>query len=224
MKRLPACLFIIVYLGALFYGIACHAVGYKVASHPAMYFVVWDMFCGWAAYENRQVIIAEGRSGQYYQLTPAPWGEYHPYGNLGRQHYDSFGNFAGSIAANCLKHTQHEPIRRVFCVEQSWSKKFNLPDELWKRWYENPKDLQVYNHVRSVWTPEGEPIQQNGSWFAVQEMLAVTDNPRLRTDSRKGQPFYAINPGSRYDEGTAPSNMINTTAHLVPALRVGNAN
>ena len=36
---------IVSYLGSLGYGIVCHTLNFNTASHPAMYFVVWDMFC-----------------------------------------------------------------------------------------------------------------------------------------------------------------------------------
>ena len=76
MKRLATVLFILAYIGSLGWGIVAHAVKYKASSHPAMYFVVWDMFCGWSAYANRTQIIAEGESGRYYDCllytSPSP--------------------------------------------------------------------------------------------------------------------------------------------------------
>lgn len=197
MKRWLTHLAIVAYLGTLFCGVAAHAVGYKVGAHPGMYFIVWDMFCGWSSYESRNIIVGQGESGNFYQLAPPPWGEYHPYASLGRHHYDAFGNHAVDIARNTLAHTQHEPMVRLYVVEESWSKKFNLPEHLWNKRFDEPKDFHAYYHVRSIWTPEGAAIERNMAWISWQETMCVTDNPRLRMESKRGQPFYAINPGNR---------------------------
>lgn len=199
IKRASALLTIAAYLGVLGYGVACHAVNYRLGQHPMMYFVVWDMFCGWSAYSNRMHVIAEGESGTYYKVTPTPWGEYHPYGRLGRQHYDAFGLFGGAIAANTLKHTRHEPILRVLVVEETWAKKYNIPDELWSRWYQRPKDIHKYCHVQSAWTPDGELLNKYAGWYAIQGQWTVTDNPRLQAEANQGRAFYAVNPSSRIE-------------------------
>ena len=51
------------YIGALAWGLVSHTFEYKNDSHPAMYYIVWDMFCGWGSYSNRVQVIAEGESG-----------------------------------------------------------------------------------------------------------------------------------------------------------------
>ena len=66
IKRWAVSLVIVGYLSSLGYGIVCHTLNFNTASHPAMYFVVWDMFCGWSAYANRVHIIGEGEDNKYY--------------------------------------------------------------------------------------------------------------------------------------------------------------
>jgi len=46
MKRWLSHFTIAVYLAALSWGIVAHALSFGAASHPGMYFLVWDMFCG----------------------------------------------------------------------------------------------------------------------------------------------------------------------------------
>jgi hypothetical protein len=108
-----------------------------------MYYFVWDMFCGWSAYDSRMHIVAEGESQTFYRLTPAPWGEFQPFGSLGREHYDSFNGHGVNIGMNVLKHTQHEPMVRLFVIEESWAKKYNLPDAVWKTRYDGSKSSPV---------------------------------------------------------------------------------
>ena len=73
IKRWAVSLVIVGYLGSLGYGIVCHTLNFNTTSHPGMYFVVWDMFCGWSAYANRLHIIGEGEDNKYYELAPGPW-------------------------------------------------------------------------------------------------------------------------------------------------------
>ena len=155
--------FIVLYLSCLALGVVCHALQFRPNAHPLMYFTVWDMFCGWSGWSFRGHVIAEGESGQYYRLTPTPWGEYHPYSDLGREHYDSFHNHSVRIGVNCLKQTEHEPILRVYLVEESWPKKFNLPDPLWSQIHEQPPEPYHYFHVDAVYSPEGTLVTRNGT-------------------------------------------------------------
>jgi hypothetical protein len=164
LKTIATHLFIAVYLSWLGHGFVCHALQYRVAAHPMMYFTVWDMFCGWSGWSYRTHVIAEGESGQFYALTPTPWGEYHPYGNLGREHYDSFGRHAANIGVNCLNQTQHEPMKRLLVIEETWSKKFNLPDPLWHCIHEEPRRPNRYFHVNSVFEPDGRLISRHPSF------------------------------------------------------------
>src|SRR5690606_8012613 len=201
-----ASLFIAAYLGVLGYGVACHALSVGLTQHTAMYFIIWDMFCGWSAYANAIHIVGEGESGNYYQISPAPWGDFIPYGSMGRQHYDSLMNHAGTIAMNTLKHTKHEPMVRVFVVEELWAKKYDMPDYVWNRIYEEPKDVQRYYRVRTEMAPCGSIVRAYSGWLEHQAMLALIDNPRLRNESRSSQPFFVLDnlSTSRYSNGPGP--------------------
>ncbi|MBI1313888.1 hypothetical protein GC176_21555 [bacterium] len=192
MKRWLAVATIVTYLGVLFFGVASHALGFRQASHPGMYFIVWDMFCGWSGYENRLHIIGQGESGRFYQIAPAPWGEIKPFGDLDRHHYDPFANHSGTIALNTLRHTHHEPMRKIMVVEECWAKKFNLPDSLWAQRYGEKKQPYSYFYLRKEYAPDGEVLTQNASWFDYQDHLCLSDNPRLWQDSQKGRSAYQL--------------------------------
>ena len=105
MRRLIVCGVIGSYLLMLGFGLFSHALGYKSTSHVGMYFLVWDMYCGWGAYETRSHVIAVGESGQYYEITPPPWGEFVPFGSAERHTYDSSASFTGILTAHVLEHT-----------------------------------------------------------------------------------------------------------------------
>jgi hypothetical protein len=152
------------YLAWLGHGILCHALQYRVNAHPLMYFTVWDMFCGWDGWAYRRHIVAEGESGKLYELNPAPWGEYHPFGHLGREQYDSFRTHGVAIGLNCLAHTQHEPITRLLMIEETWSKKFNLPDPFWSQLHDEEKQINRYFYVKSIYRPDGVLLSQRPSF------------------------------------------------------------
>ena len=192
MKRWLAGATIATYLSVLFAGVASHALGFRQASHPGMYFIVWDMFCGWSGYENRLHIIGQGESGRFYEISPAPWKQIKPFGDLERHHYDPFANHSGSIALNTLRNTQHEPMRKIMVIEECWAKKFNLPDRLWQKRYTEEKQPYSYFHLRKEYSPDGTLVTQNQSWFEYQDHLALSDNPRLWADARKGKPVYHV--------------------------------
>ncbi len=177
MKRWLVSLVIGSYLGSLGYGIACHALDFNTAAHPSMYFVVWDMFCGWSAYSNRLHLVAEGESGRYYEVGPGPWSNFHPYGNLPRHHYDPFLNHTGSLIKNCLEKTRHEPIRKVLVIEEAWAKKYNLPDPIWSRFFDGPREKYSYFQVRQVISPDGKLVRRFPSWMSRQNDLFVSVRP-----------------------------------------------
>jgi hypothetical protein len=146
-------------------------------------------------------VVGEGESGQYYELAPGPWGDFHPFGRIGRQHYDTYCTNGIRIAQNCLKHTAHEPMTRIFVVEQEFAKKYNIPDDQYQAYYGKPKEPRVYSHVRFVLTPEGRVTQSQPNWLSYQYRLGVCDNPRLMADSRRNRSFLAVGSGSS-DAGT----------------------
>lgn len=197
MRRWLAMVTIGTYLTALAMGIACHAMNFGTGIHPGMYYLVWDMFCGWSAHEVRYHIIGEGESGAHYRLSPAPWTTFAPYGDLERAQYDALGSTYIKIAMNTLKHTEHEPIMRMYVVEEAWPKKYNLPDQLWAAKFDEPKDPHSYFHVKTIYDGEGAVIQANQDYISTLQTMAITNNPRLRADSLRGKPFYAVDPAYR---------------------------
>lgn len=203
MKRWLTHAAIAAYLSALAWGIFAHAVTYKVGAHPLMYFVVWDMFCGWASHESRHHVIGEAQDGAYYELSPGPWGDFNPYGSIGRRHYDTSGMFAAKMATNCLKHSQHPPMSRIFVVEECWPKKFNLPDPLWQVTMNEPKDIVKYYHLKHIFDTEGQLVRSNGHWIDWQVNYGIANNPRLAEDARRGMPLFDI---PRYQQ----NSMANT--------------
>lgn len=197
MKRWLAKATIASYLTALFLGLACHAMNFGLSSHPAVYYFVWDMFCGWSAHEIRYHLVAEGESGAYYKLAPAPWNTFAPYGDLTRDQYDSVGNAHAKIAMNTLRHTDHEPITRFFLVEETWPKKYNLPDHIWAARFDEEKDPHSYFWLKATYSEDGMMLQSNRDYISHLTSLSITDNPRLKADSMRGKPFYAIDPVQR---------------------------
>jgi hypothetical protein len=196
MKRWATHLFIVSYLGVLAFGLAAHALTFLKGSHPAMYFIVWDMFCGWSTYENRYHILGEGDSGQHYVLAPGPWGGLIPFGSAQRHDYDVYGNYGYRFASNVLAHTDHEPIRRILVVEEAWPKKYNLAPDLWERRYQSSKPAAPYSyfHVRRIFNSAGESVLSGRGLLQAQSETLVLDNPRLRAEIHRGQTFYATNP------------------------------
>jgi hypothetical protein len=189
VKRWLSHICICTYISALLVGFVSHAFDIHTGSHPIMYWLVWDMFCGWSGYEGRMEVIGEGESGKFYELAPAPWGEFHPYGYVSRQHYDPECNSGQRYAQLCLGHTKHEPMVRIFVVEEEYPKRFNLPDEQYMAYYGRPKDYYTYCHTRYVFTPLGEVLRSQPTWFLYQYEMSLRDNPRLTADAHRSQPF-----------------------------------
>lgn len=175
-------------------GVVAHAVQYHEHSHPLTYFVIWDMFCGWTAWEQRSHVLAEGESGQFYEVAPGPWGSFSAYSeNVSRQHYDPFAEHMLRQAQNTLAKTSHEPIRRILVVEESWAKKYNLPDHLAAKLTPVPTEKKSYIHVRDVFLPDGTPLEQRGAWLSMQSRAALLDNPRLEQLTMPQLPVVAMN-------------------------------
>lgn len=196
MKRILVVAFIVSYIGILTFGNVCHLLQYGCSSHPLMYMIVWDMFCGWSAYDMRVKIIAEGESETYYDLTSAPWGELHAYGYIGREHYDHLNSHSGTVAMNVLKHTCHEPIVRIIVLDECWTKKLNLPDPVWRMRYDDPKDWHTYYHVRDVLLPDGTVTKHNDCFLTYQGRRMAVDNPRLFQQSLSNRPMFLSEPSA----------------------------
>jgi hypothetical protein len=181
MRRVMVCGFIGTYLLMLVFGLFSHALGYKSTDHVGMYFLVWDMYCGWGGYEIRHHIIAEGESGQYYDVTP-PWGEFVPFGSAGRHDYDASTSFTAVIAEHVLNHTDHEPMTEIILVEEAWSKKYNLPASIYESRYEEPLEKRSYFRPRVVLSSDGEIRERCLDWTSWLAHQALADNPRLQRD------------------------------------------
>jgi hypothetical protein len=194
MKRWFSNLVIGLYVTALSVGIVSHTLKFGSAAHPIMYYFVWDMFCGWSSHEIRYHVIGEGDSGNYYELAPAPWVRFMPYGDLDRQHYDVLGNAQHKMALNTLKHTDHEPIHRIVMIEEVWSKKYNLSDRMWSLRFDEPKDPMSYFWQRAEMTDEGRVTSFVPEYCTYLHQRSVADNPRLINDTHIGRDHYIVNP------------------------------
>lgn len=225
MKRWLSHLFIAGYLLSLTWGIVAHTFGVGANANPAMYYVVWDMFCGWGSYSNRLEIIAEGESGQYYRLAPAPWGTIKPFGDLDRRHYDSYGIALDKMARNVLVHTEHEPMARIYLVEENWAKKFNVPSRYWQRCFEEPQQKHSYFNVRAILQPDGKLIERRDSWYTKQYGQMIADNPRLRRERELAQPMYAVRrqlPAANSRSESTADNQPPTAAESRSGVPLGN--
>jgi hypothetical protein len=196
MPRWVVTTFITCYLSAMGWGIVSHTFKIWNTTHPGMYFLVWDMFCGWSSHEIRFHLVAEGESGEYYDLAPAPWGAFEPFSGLARHHYDSLGNGLYRMANNTLRHTDHEPIRRILIFEETWSKKYNVPDYLWTHRFEEPKDPHRYYWQFLEYTPEGQIVRANPNFLSYHYSQAISDNPRLIGEYQGDRAMYAVHPSA----------------------------
>lgn len=191
MRRIGRYLFIFGYLSVLVFGLARHTLGHRTHDHLGMYFIVWDMYCGWTAWETRNHIVGQGESGEWYDLAP-PWREMVPFGSANRRDYDVFHLHAGKIARMTLDYTDHEPIHRIMVVEEAWPKRYNLPDEVWKRRTPDPKLPNSYYHVVATYGTDGAMEAKHASWTNVLAHNALINNPRLRDEIARAKPFLTI--------------------------------
>jgi len=189
LRRWGAGLLIGSYLLLLSWGIVGHALKIPSAGNTLGYFVVWDMFCGWQAFDNRTHFIAEDSAGNYYRVRE-PWGAFQPFGHVDRVNYDVSNNLAPRHIRNVLAHTDHPPIDRVYVVQEIWPKQFNVPDRLWSSYFHEPKDQQSYFNLRAICAADGTLIESNPDWYVAQGLKSIADNPRLRTQAQGASPFY----------------------------------
>ncbi len=197
MRRWISHLLIAGYLGSLAMGVGFQALKFTAGASPFMYFFTWDMFCGWSAFEARYHLIAEGESGTYYWLSPGPWGEFQPYGDLTRNHYDYYGNGLIRMAMNTVRHTDHEPLQRILFVEECWPKKYNLPDHLWAMRFSEPKEPMSYFWLRDVYSADGKLLDQKIDFLKQLYADSIYKNPRLQADATRGRPMFMTSPGDR---------------------------
>lgn len=213
MKRFFAIAVIFGYLGSLCFGLFAHTLSKGAASHPAMYYLVWDMFCGWGSYSARVHFVAEGASGTFYELTPTPWGDFTPYGSVARRNYDRLGVYMPRFAQNILRHTKHEPIAQVFVVEELWPKKYNIRDDVWARLHGGPKDQQTYYNLWAVLDGDGNPNEVYPNWYSKQAIYTISNNPRLHAEASRSRSFF-----SNLSKPWTPGGTIRPKAFVPPAL------
>ena len=184
MKRWLAHLGIGAYLLALATGFVTHAFDFGTDCHPIMYFLVWDMFCGWSGYEGRMQLIGEGESGKFYELAPGPWGEFHPYGFIDRHHYDP----EPRPMASCWPRTAlSTPCTSRWCGSSSSKRNTRRnstsPTRSIEAYYGKPKEFHSYYHTRFIITPHGRVISQQPTWFTVS--VSPGDRRQPSADQRR---------------------------------------
>lgn len=189
LQRWASALFIAAYLIAFSWGVAAHALKVGLMGNTISYYFVWDMFCGWSAYDNRTHIVAEDSDGRFYRVRE-PWGAFTPFSDVDRVNYDVSNNLSPRHIEHVLAHSKHPPIDRVYVVEEIWGKQYNVPDKLWSYYFREPKEKRAYYNLRAICNARGGLIESYPSWFAVQTLQAIADNPRLQRESQQTTPYY----------------------------------
>lgn len=211
MRRWVIGCFIATYVSALGLGIGCQTLRMGIAMHPAMYFLVWDMYCGWAAYNHRYRAIAEGVSGTYYDLNPAPWGSFRPYDRLDRLQYVLAMQNQALVTRHVAERTEHEPFARMFIIEESWAKQFDLPEYIWKAHNAIPRSPHYYTKVVLEQAGDGQIVNIHPQWLDFQNHIMVADNPRLQESIRATRPFWVVDEqqgaGNRYFQNQESDSM-----------------
>lgn len=184
-RKLAAALVIAAYVGALGFGVVAHALKVGI-NYTASYFVVWDMFCGWSAYDQQTHLIAETTDGKFLDLSE-PWGEFQPFGRVARVQYDLTNQVITRQIPHVLDRTQHDDVNRVFVVQEIWPKQYNMPRRIWDRYYSDPPDKLSYHHVRAICHPNGKPISVWPDWVVQQRLNSIADNPRLQQEVQRAR-------------------------------------
>lgn len=189
LRRWASTVFIAGYLLSFAWGVAAHALKLGLVGNTISYYFVWDMFCGWSAYDNRTHIVAEDNEGHFYRVRE-PWGAFTPYSDVDRVNYDVSNNLTPRHIKHVLAHSKHPQIDRVYVVEEIWGKQYNVPDKLWSYYFLEPKEKTSYFNLRAIVNSRGSLIESYPSWFAVQTLQAIADNPRLQRESQQATPYY----------------------------------
>ena len=195
--------FIALYVCFLSWGTLAHTLKVGGSLSAINYFVVWDMFCGWSAWDSRTHVIAEGASGQFYDVKE-PWGEFHPFGSIARIQYDSSNDLLAGHINNVLRHTQHETIDRVFVVEEAWPKQYNLPPNLFAHYFNRSNDKLSYFHLRAVCKSDGTPLTKFPSWHDQQMLTSLYEIPRLQRQASQATSLYSTLYNPRANPTTSP--------------------
>lgn len=184
-------LFIWCYLLVLSSGIVAHALKVGMARNALSYFVVWDMFCGWQAYDQRLHFIAETSDGRYFDVEE-PWGAFRPFGHVGRVHYDFSSRLLSKHINHIVSHTAHDPFDCVYIVQECWPKQYNLPDAMWEQNFCGPRDKMSYYHLRAVCDSRGDVMNLYPDWYQQQKLNSIADNPRVRHQARQSRSSFGV--------------------------------
>lgn len=213
MRRRCVVFFISGYFFMLLLGVSAQVAQMSGNRHPAMYFFVWDMYCGWTAYSTKYRVIAEGVSGKFYDLNPAPWGTFRPYNTQDRIQFLGGADTIGQIGVHTAARTNHEPLSRMFVIEEVWAKQFDIPDYIWRERFQIPKEPYKYTKVRVEMAGDGSVTQLHPSWLDTQAQMMLADNPRLKEDVNRTRPFWVVDEyasgSNRYFERAEP-NLVST--------------
>lgn len=211
MRRWIVCTFIVAYASVLSFGIACQTLRMGTTMHPAMYFIVWDMYCGWNAYNHKYRAVAEGVSGQFYDLNPAPWGAFRPFNTLDRLQSIGLSNNQARVTRLVANNTQHEPFTRMFVIEEAWAKQFDLPEYIWKASNAIQRSPYYYTKVVLEQSGDGEITMADGPWLDSQSQMMLADNPRIEQEIRASRPFWMVDEqqgnGNRYFQDREPDTV-----------------
>ncbi len=211
MRRWMICSFIAAYVSALGFGIACQTVRMGTAMHPAMYFIVWDMYCGWTAYNHGYRAVAEGVSGTFYDLNPPPWGAFRPFNTLDRFQSISHPSNQARMTRLIARNTKHEPFARMFVIEEAWAKQFDLPEYIWKAHNAIARVPYRYTKVVVEQSGDGEITQSSTPWLDSQTQNMLSDNPRLKQEIQNSRPFWMVDEiegdGNRYFQTREPDTI-----------------
>jgi len=136
-----------------------------------MYYIVWDMFVAGLRIPFAPISLVKESAENIMSYRRVPGAIISLTAIVGRRHYDTTGGAWLKMAMNTLDKTDHEPMLRILCIEETWCKKYNLPDSVWDQRYEEPKDFQNYYRLRRVITPEGLIVQNYVPWLTRQRYL-----------------------------------------------------
>ncbi len=96
------------------------------------------------------------------------------------------------MGAVTLKYTDHEPMVKMYVVEEIWAKKYDLPDAIWNRRYDEAKDPYSYFRVRGEYTPDGQLMARYVPWAHYQQLVGLSKNPRLYAESQKSRSMFVV--------------------------------
>lgn len=153
VRRFLAGAFIAGYLCATAAFLALHALG-DWGVHPISYFFTWDMFPSFYYESSRRVAVGRTANGRFIQLHPDPSQQFRGgvHGDLTRVDLDRSGASFRGIVEQTLRRNEErqrlDPIIHVDLFERYWPEKFNLPDDLYERWWGTPHPHRSYWRIR----------------------------------------------------------------------------